>query len=154
MYAEVVPVVTFCCVAVETMLALSREVTMREICKKAQHFEVASRYSGFDRPIVYKALIPNWCFWETPPMSDPENFLICPTRLQPSAVIVGCKIIFQRKRMGKKEGWKHRGEEISKELMGYSIDNIGTTNVSAEAGKACWSICEDCTTKLSETALK
>lgn len=128
---------------------------MREICKKVQHFEVASWYSGFDRPIVYTALIPNWCFWETPPMSDVENFLICPTRLQPSAVMEGCKIIFQRKRMGENRGWKHRAEEISKELMGCGrMDNIGMTNISAEGDRACQSIFEDCTTILSEAAFK
>lgn len=147
--------VTFSCVTVKTTLALSCEAATREICKKAQHSEVASRYSGFDRPIVYTALIPNWCFWETPPMSDPENFLICPTRLQPSAVIVGCKIIFQRKRTGEKRGWKHRAEEIRNEQMGYRrMDNIGMTNISAEGGRACQSIYEDCTTKLSEAAFK
>lgn len=101
-------------------------------------------YSEFDSPIVYTALILNWCFWETPPMSDPEHFLICPTRLQPSAVIAGCKIIFQRKRTGEKRGWKHRAEEISKELVSYRrMDNIGMTNISAEGGRACQSICED-----------
>lgn len=143
-YTEVLPMVTFCCVTVKTMLALSCEVTMREICKKTQHFEVASWYSEFDSPIVYTALILNWCFWETPPMSDPEHFLICPTRLQPSAVIAGCKIIFQRKRTGEKRGWKHRAEEISKELVSYRrMDNIGMTNISAEGGRACQSICED-----------
>lgn len=74
--AEVMPLVTFCCVTMETMLALSCEVTMKEIllCKKAQHFEVVSQYSRFDGPIVYTVSIPNWCFWETPPTRDPENF--------------------------------------------------------------------------------
>lgn len=88
-------------------------------------------------------------------MSDPEHFLICPTRLQPSAVIVGCKIIFQRKRTAEKRGWKHRAEEMSKELVGYRrMDNIGMTNISAEGGRVCQSICEDFTTKLSEAAFK
>lgn len=64
-------------------------------------------------------------------------------------------IIFQRKRTGERRGWKHRAEEISKELMGYRrTDNMGMTNISAEGGRACRSICEDCTTKLSEAAFK
>jgi len=60
---------------------------------------------GLADPLFIQHLISNWCFWETPPVSDPENFLICPTRLQPSALTVGCKILFQRKRIGEKRGW-------------------------------------------------
>lgn len=64
-------------------------------------------------------------------------------------------IIFQRKRTGERRGWKHRAEEISKALMDYRrTDNIGMTNISAEGGRACQSICKDCTTKLSEAAFK